>query len=70
MMGGALFGAVPASDAAAALSGTGVTQGQAGALVGIVGGTFGTQGVSSICSLILAIIIMWLANNIKREAGK
>ena len=36
----------------------------------ITGGSFGTQGASSIISLVLAAIIMWLANNIKREAGK
>ncbi len=121
MLGGSLLGAVSSSEAAAALSGTGITQGQAGALVGIAGyailfsgvvelilgilgvraandnqkimpvwvlaiiqvvlcaislvttitgGSFGTNGVSSIVALIIAGIIMWLANNIKKEAGK
>ena len=36
----------------------------------IVGGSFGTQGASAIVSLVLAVLIMWLANNIKREAGR
>jgi acid phosphatase family membrane protein YuiD len=36
----------------------------------IVGGSFSTQGMSTIISLIFAILIMWIANNIKREAGK
>ena len=121
MLGGAFFGAVPASEAASALEGTGVTQGEAGALVGVLGfvvilsgvielvmgilgvraandnqkimpvwvlsiaslvlnaialvstivnGTFGTQGASSIVGLILAVLMMWIANNIKREAGR
>ena len=121
MLGGSLFGAVDSSQATAALSGTGVTQGEAGALVGIAGyiilfsgvielvlgilgvraandnqkimpvwilaiiqlilyaislitaitgGSFGRNGLSAIISLILAALIMWIANNIKREAGK
>ena len=121
MLGGALFGAVDSSEAASALSGTGVTQGEAGALAGIggllvvfagvvelilgilgvraandnqkimpvwilaiievilsavslgsciFGGSFSTQGASTIISLLFAILIMWIANNIKREAGK
>lgn len=36
----------------------------------IANGTFSTQGASAIISLVFAILIMWLANNIKREAGK
>ena len=121
MFGGALFGAVNSSEAAAALAGSGVTQGEVGIIAGvgglvivfsgvielilgilgvraandnqkimpvwilaiiqlvlsvialgstIFGGTFSTQGVSSIVSLIIAALIMWIANNIKREAGK
>ena len=121
MLGGAAVGTIPASDAAAALEGTGVTQGEAGALVGIAGfvivfsgvielvvgilgvraandnqkimpvwvlaivqlvlyaislisiiagGSFGTQGVSAIVSLVVAFLIVWLANNIKKEAGR
>lgn len=121
MMGGALIGAVDSSEAAAALQGTGVTQGEIGvvaALAGfmvifggivelimgilgvraannnqkimpvwvlaiislvlnaiglvaaIVNGSFATQGVSYILALILAVLMMWIANNIKREAGR
>ena len=121
LLGGAAVGTVPASDAAAALEGTGVTQGEAGALVGvaglvivlggviglvvgilgvraandnqkimpvwvlaivqlvlyaislistIAGGSFGTQGASAIVSLVVAFLIVWLANNIKKEAGR
>ena len=36
----------------------------------ITGGSFGTQGASAIISLILAVLVLWIANNIKREAGK
>ena len=121
MLGGALFGAVDSSEAASALAGTGVTQGEAGALVGmtgflivfagiiellvgilgiraandnqkimpvwvlaiievvlcvislistIAGGSFGSSGASAILSLIFAALIFWIANNIKKEAGK
>ena len=121
MMGGALIGAVDSSEAAAALQGTGVTQGEIGvvaALAGfmvifggivelimgilgvraannnqkimpvwvlaiislvlnaiglvaaIVNGSFATQGVSYILALILVVLMMWIANNIKREAGR
>ena len=121
MLGGALFGAMSSSEAAAALSGTDLTQGQAGVLFGlgglfvvllgvvelilgilgvraandnqkimpvwilaiievvlcvisliltITGGSFSTEGASAIISLIIAALIMWIANNIKREAGK
>ena len=121
MLGGAVFGAVPSSEAAAALAGSGVTQGEAGAIAGIAGfviilsvvvelvmgilgvraandnqkimpvwvlaiislvlnaiglvstivnGSFGTQGASAIIGLILSVLMMWIANNIKREAGR
>ncbi|MBE6473150.1 MAG: hypothetical protein E7Z99_06180 [Coriobacteriaceae bacterium] len=121
MLGGAAIGAVDPMEASAALEGTGVTQGQAGMLVGIggffiiiggavelimgilgiraandnqkimpvwvlaiislifsviglisaiAGGTFATQGASAIVSLIIAGLMMWIANNIKQEAGK
>lgn len=36
----------------------------------ITGGSFSSQGMSTIISLVIAILIMWIANNIKREAGK
>ena len=121
MFGGALVGSINASEAATALQGSGMTQGQLSAFAGIAGlviifsgaiqlilgilgvraandnqkimpvwvfaiielvlsaislvstfmnGTFSTQGASTVFSLILAVAIMWIANNIKREAGK
>ena len=121
MLGGAVFGAIDSSEAAAALAGSGVTPAEAGVMAGlagilivfggiielivgilgvraandnqkimpvwvlaiiqlvfcavnlittVVGGSFATQGVSQIFSLAFAVIILWLANNIKREAGK
>ena len=36
----------------------------------IADGSFSTQGASTIVSLILAAIVMWICNNIKKEAGK
>jgi len=36
----------------------------------IANGSFGTQGASAIVGLILAVLMMWIANNIKREAGR
>ena len=37
----------------------------------VANGTFsGSTGASYIVSLILAILMMWIANNIKKEAGK
>ena len=36
----------------------------------VVNGTFASQGMSQIISILFAVIILWLANNIKREAGK
>ena len=36
----------------------------------IAGGSFGTQGASAIVSLVVAFLIVWLANNIKKEAGR
>ena len=36
----------------------------------LANGTFASQGPSEIVSVIFAVIILWLANNIKREAGK
>ena len=35
-----------------------------------VNGTFGTEGVGAIVSVIVAALILWICNNIKREAGK
>jgi len=121
MMGGALIGAVDSSEAAAALAGSGVSQGELGVVAAlggflvifagvielvmgilgvraandnqkimpvwvlsiislilnavgfiacIVNGSFGTQGATYIISLILAALMMWIANNIKQEAGK
>ena len=121
MVGGSLVGAMPTSEAAEALSGSGVTQGEAGAILGVFGiiillgcvlelvvgilgvraandnqkimpvwvlalievilyvislvmvfmnGSFGSDGLSTILSLLVAILLFWIANNIKREAGK
>lgn len=35
-----------------------------------VNGTFATDGVSSILSLAIGALIFWIANNIKKEAGR
>lgn len=36
----------------------------------IAGGAFATQGVSGIVSLIISALMLWVANNIKKEAGR
>ena len=36
----------------------------------VVNGTFGTQGLSSIISLVISGLMFWVANNIKQQAGK
>ena len=41
-----------------------------GLIVAIVNGSFGSQAASLIITLIFDGILFWLANNIKREAGK
>ena len=119
--GGALVGAVDSSEAASALAGSGLTQGELSGLAGIggivmlvagvielilgilgvraandnqkimpvwivaivelvlciigliviiVNGSFSTQGASTIVSLVFAGFTMWIANNIKTQAGK
>lgn len=121
MLGSAFFGAVDSSEAAAALAGSGVTQGEAGALtalagfifvfagiielvlgilgvraandnqkimpvwvlaiiqvalyviaiiVAIIDGSFGASAFSYILSLVFGILLFWVANNIKKQAGK
>lgn len=121
MMGGAVIGTVDSSEAAQALAGSGVSQGELGILASLAGfvvllagvielimgilgvraandnqkimpvwvlaiislvlnaiglistiatGSFGSQGSSYIVSLILAVLMMWICNNIKREAGR
>lgn len=121
MVGGSLFGAVPADEAAEALAGSGITQGELGAVLGvgglviligcvielivgilgvraandnqkimpvwvlalielilyvvsivmmIVNGTITNDIASTVVSAIIAVLIFWIANNIKREAGK
>ena len=116
-----LVSAVPASEASEILADTGMTQGEAGAVVGIVGfvllftcaielilgilgvraandnqkimpvwvlaiievvlsilsiglqfgdGTIGANASSSVVSLLFAVLMFWLANNIKKEAGR
>ena len=42
----------------------------AGLIAIIVNGTFGSDGVSSICSLAVGVLIFWIANNIKNQAGR
>ena len=119
--GGALVGAVDSSEAASALAGSGMTQGELSGIAGIAGivmlvaavielilgilgvraandnqkimpvwivaivelvlciigliamlvnGSFSTEGASTIVSLIFAGFTMWIANNIKVQAGK
>ena len=122
MLSGAVLGAVDSSEAAAALAGSGITQGEAGVIAGLAGfvvvfagiielvlgilgvraandnqkimpvwvlaiiqvvlsvitlimdftgGSFNAQQIgSSVVSLIVAALILWIANNIKKEAGK
>ena len=120
MFGGALFGAVNSSEAAAALAGSGVTQGEVGiiagvgglvivfsgvielilgilgvraandnqkimpvwvlALIGIIISFIGAMSLaiqgqflenpSMVGSLIGSALMFWIANNIKRQAGK
>lgn len=48
-----------------------------GAILGVVGficsiidGSFGQDAASTIVSLIVNVLLFWIANNIKREAGK
>ena len=36
----------------------------------VADGTFSSQGVSTVISLVFAVLILWIANNIKKEAGK
>ena len=119
--GGALVGVVDSSEAASALAGSGLTQGELSGLASIAGivmlvagvielilgilgvraandnqkimpvwivaivelvlciigliamlvnGSFSTEGASTIVSLIFAGFTMWIANNIKVQAGK
>ena len=53
MLGGAFFGAVDSSEAAAALAGSGVTQGEAGALTALAGFIFVFAGI---IELVLGIL--------------
>ena len=48
----------------------GVILGVVGIIAAIVNGSFGSQAASLIISLIIDGILFWIANNIKREAGK
>ena len=121
VMGGAVFGAADPQEVSSALSGTGVTQGEASGImiiaflfiflasiveliVGILGvraandnqkimpvwvlaiiqvalyviaiivaiidGSFGASAFSYILSLVFGILLFWVANNIKKQAGK
>jgi len=121
MVGGAMLGSLDPQEASEALNGTGMSQDQAGAMVGTVGivlivcyvvqlivgilgvraandnqkimpvwvlalvelilyclslvftvvnGDFGTQGATIIGSLLVAVLMFWVANNIKKQAGR
>ena len=121
IMGGAFFGAADPQEVSSALSGTGVTQGEASGLVvgvflfvllacivelivgilgvraandnqkimpvwvlaliqvilyaitiimSIVNGSFASDGISNVLSLAFGILLFWVANNIKKQAGK
>ena len=48
----------------------GVILGVVGIIAALVNGSFGSQAFSLILSLILDGVLFWIANNIKREAGK
>lgn len=48
----------------------GVILGIVGLVYAIVNGSFGQNAVSLIVSLIVDVLLFWIANNIKREAGK
>ena len=41
-----------------------------GLIAVIVNGTFSSNGLSSILSLAFALLLFWVANNIKKQAGK
>jgi len=41
-----------------------------GLVIVIVNGDFSSQGVSYILSLAFAILLFWVANNMKQQAGK
>ena len=60
MLGGAFFGAVDSSEAAAALAGSGVTQGEAGALTALAGFIFVFAGI---IELVLGILGVRAAND-------
>ena len=36
----------------------------------VANGSFSSNGLSAILSLVIAVLMLWIANNIKREAGK
>lgn len=41
-----------------------------GLIGSIVGGSFGTDGLSGVLSLLFGILLFWVANNIKKQAGR
>ncbi|MBQ9042446.1 MAG: hypothetical protein IJ111_06485 [Eggerthellaceae bacterium] len=48
----------------------GVIVGVVGLVYAIVNGSFGQNAISLIVGLVLDVLLFWIANNIKREAGK
>ena len=48
----------------------GVILGVVGIIYSIVNGSFGQNALSMILGLIVDVLLFWIANNIKREAGK
>ena len=48
----------------------GVVLDAVGLVLGIVDGSFGQNAVSTLVGLVIDVLLFWIANNIKREAGK
>ena len=48
----------------------GVILGVVGLVMGIVDGSFGQNAISTVVGLVIDVALFWIANNIKREAGK
>ena len=41
-----------------------------GIIFTVVNGDFGSQGLSAILSLVFGLLLFWVANNIKKQAGR
>ena len=48
----------------------GVVLGVVGIVLGVLDGSFGRNAISTIVGLVMDVVLFWIANNIKREAGK